>query len=381
VPALRLPGEHVAGHLAVDVGVVVGDVAGGAVAETVAAQHAGDPVAPHRGLVAVSQTVRGQASHERRPAAFGHLLGLRAVDAVALLRAAVAANPGGNRPGLASALDNLGRLLGKVGRPTEGLTAAEDAVAIRQALAVASPGRYRPALAASLENLAVAFSRLGRDVEAVTAIEDGVAIRRDLAAASPDHYGLDLAASLTSLSLLLLDVGRDAESDTAAKEASAIRHDVNFAKVERIMRELASLSKVADELRASGKDTEGVPAETLAEPDASSYAALDGEGAAAGGIDRGGLVGVEAGEAGQGDIEAVGGGGAAEGDQTAGEEEEQDSGSQALAGELAPSGSVEHRVDQQADVPVVDAGDGLAEANRDVAGETGGESEHPAFPT
>jgi hypothetical protein len=53
VPAPRLSREHVADHLAVDVGVVVGDVAGGTVAEPVTAQHAGDPVAPHSGLLAV----------------------------------------------------------------------------------------------------------------------------------------------------------------------------------------------------------------------------------------------------------------------------------------------------------------------------------------
>jgi hypothetical protein len=38
MPSLRLGGEHFGDHLVIDVGVVVGDVAGGAVAEAVAAQ-------------------------------------------------------------------------------------------------------------------------------------------------------------------------------------------------------------------------------------------------------------------------------------------------------------------------------------------------------
>jgi tetratricopeptide (TPR) repeat protein len=231
--------------------------------------------------------------------------------AIALFRVAVAANPGGNRPGLADALDNLGRLHGKVGRPADALTAIEEAVAIRGDLAAANPDRYRPDLANSMNNLAVAFSILNRPAEALTAIEEAVAIRRELAAASPDRYRPGLADALVTLGLLLVDVGRRAESDTAIEEAFAIRRDLNVAKLERIVQEIPDMIKLADKLRALDKDPEGVRAETLAEPDASSHAALDGEDAAADGIDQGGVVGfgpvgVEAGEPGQGDVEAAG---------------------------------------------------------------------------
>ena len=68
------------------------------------------------------------------------------------------------------------------------------------------------------------------------------------------------------------------------------------------------------------------------------------------------------------------------GDQAAGAMEEQGSGSRALAGELTSSGGMEDCLDQQADVAVVDAGDGLAEADRDVVGEAGSESENSPFP-
>jgi hypothetical protein len=159
-------------------------------------------------------------------------------------------------------------------------------------------------------NLAIALSGLGgRDVEAVTAMEEAVAIRRDLAAADPDRYRPGLADALVILSLLLVDVGRRTESDAATAEASAIRRDLAAAKVERIMRELPSLLKLADELRALDKDAEGVRAETPAEPDASSHAALDKENATPDGLDQGGL---EAGEAGRGDVEAVEGTGVAD---------------------------------------------------------------------
>jgi hypothetical protein len=50
-------------------------------------------------------------------------------------------------------------------------------------------------------------------------------------------------------------------------------------------------------------------------------------------------------------------------------------------GELAPSGGVTDRADQQGDVAVVDAGDRLAEDDRDAAAEAGRHAEHPPFPT
>src|SRR6266542_3535202 len=81
LPPPRLAGQHFLDHLVGDVGVVVGDVARGAVAEAVTAQNPGDPVAAHRRLVAVPQAVRCQARNERRPRAFGQLLGLRPVHA------------------------------------------------------------------------------------------------------------------------------------------------------------------------------------------------------------------------------------------------------------------------------------------------------------
>jgi hypothetical protein len=177
----------------------------------------------------------------------------------------------------------------------------------------------------------LALSRLGRDVEAVTAIEDAVAIRRDLAAVSPDRCLPDLAGALTTPSFLLLDVGRRAESDTATEEAGAIRRDLNLAKVEYTVRAIRSLGSLADGLRA-GKDVEGVRAETLAEPDASSRVALDRQDAA-GSVVGFGLVGAEADEAGQGDVEAVGGadvaddhGGGADPDMALGQQVAEDGG-------------------------------------------------------
>jgi hypothetical protein len=52
----------------------------------------------------------------------------------------------------------------------------------------------------------------------------------------------------------------------------------------------------------------------------------------------------------------------------------------ALARELASSGGVTDRLDQEAGVAVVDTGDGLAELDGRPVGEACGEAEHSAFP-
>jgi len=44
-------------------------------------------------------------------------------------------------------------------------------------------------------------------------------------------------------------------------------------------------------------------------------------------------------------------------------------------------GSVEDRFDQEADVAVVDPGDGAAELDGDISGEAGSEPEHPLLPS
>jgi len=60
------------------------------------------------------------------------------------------------------------------------------------------------------------------------------------------------------------------------------------------------------------------------------------------------------------------------GDQSAGAEDEQGSDGKALAGELPLPGGVEDGLDEQGEVTVVDAGDGLAEADGHLVGEAGG---------
>ena len=61
LPAFGLSCEQFVDHLAVDVGVVVGDVGRPSVPEPLTAQHARYPVAAHRGLVAVPEAVRCEA--------------------------------------------------------------------------------------------------------------------------------------------------------------------------------------------------------------------------------------------------------------------------------------------------------------------------------
>ncbi|MFF2751347.1 hypothetical protein ACFVVA_38155, partial [Kitasatospora sp. NPDC058048] len=129
------------------------------------------------------------------------------------------ANPDAYLPNLAMALNNLSNHLGEVGRPAEGLAAAEEAVGHYRTLAEANPDAYLPNLGTSVSNLSNHLGEVGRRAEGLAAAEEAVTIRRTLAEANPDAYLPDLAASVNNLSKHLGEVGRPAEGLAAAEEA------------------------------------------------------------------------------------------------------------------------------------------------------------------
>ncbi|MEV6124333.1 hypothetical protein AB0M23_28135, partial [Streptomyces sp. NPDC052077] len=69
-------------------------------------------------------------------------------------RALANANPDAYLPNLATSLNNLSNRLGEVGRPAEGLTAAEEAVSHYRALAKANRERFAADLRRSLDVVA-----------------------------------------------------------------------------------------------------------------------------------------------------------------------------------------------------------------------------------
>ena len=92
---------------------------------------------------------------------------------------------------LASALSNLGVLLGAVGRRAEALAPTEEAVKVYRDLAKSNPA-FLGDLARALNNLGVRYSDLGRRGEALAPTEEAVKIRRELAKSNPAFLGLSL---------------------------------------------------------------------------------------------------------------------------------------------------------------------------------------------
>jgi len=82
---------------------------------------------------------------------------------ITLYRQLAADNPAAYRADLAMALNNLGDLLGDLGRYQDALAAAEEAVALRRALAVNNP-TYQADLATALNNLGNRLHDHGRDL-------------------------------------------------------------------------------------------------------------------------------------------------------------------------------------------------------------------------
>ncbi|MFN7931987.1 MAG: tetratricopeptide repeat protein [Bryobacteraceae bacterium] len=184
---------------------------------------------------------------------------LSAQEAVAIFRDLTKEKPDAYLPDLASALNNLGNILGDLGRVEDALQAAEDGVEIRRKLAAARPDAYLPDLAMSLNNWGIRLIAVGHGEDALRAAEEAVGIYRKLAAARPDSYLPALATSLNNLGNWLSAVGRAEDALRAAEEAVGIYRKLAGVRPDAFGADLArSLAVVSMCLTQLGRFAEAV---------------------------------------------------------------------------------------------------------------------------
>jgi tetratricopeptide (TPR) repeat protein len=145
---------------------------------------------------------------------------LEAVDAIERSTLALATLPDEDLPSLARALLNLGSVYGDVGRHTDAISPYERAARILTALAAEDDG-FRHQLAMVLESLGVGYDQVGRTEEAVTTSERAVALFDILASEDPAGRP-DLAKALDALGNRYSNAGRDAAALAATERAVAL---------------------------------------------------------------------------------------------------------------------------------------------------------------
>jgi tetratricopeptide (TPR) repeat protein len=124
---------------------------------------------------------------------------------------------------LARGRDNLGRILGILGRHAEAREQGEAAVAIWQALASARPDvlDYQHALSASYNSLGLALQVAGEPARAAEAYRKAIGLLTALAAARPDvpGYRAELAKTYGNLAPAFRALGRVDEAVEATRES------------------------------------------------------------------------------------------------------------------------------------------------------------------
>lgn len=129
-------------------------------------------------------------------------------------------------PALARALNSLGGLRFEDDQAA-GRAAVVEAVAIRRELVKADPGTQLPGLAAALNNLGFLSLRQRDLATARTSLAEAVSIRRGLAAEAFHDHGTTLLRSLNNLVFVLFDEGPTRQSElldaTAQARATAER--------------------------------------------------------------------------------------------------------------------------------------------------------------
>lgn len=141
--------------------------------------------------------------------------------------------------GLASSLSYSSRVLTKLGRPGDGIEAAEEACRIMRRLAAANPAAYEPDLASTLKALGNCLTGLKRDAEALGAVREAAEICRRLATVNPSSCDPDLAVTLADLGNLLLKLGWDDEAINVRYEALAVARRLDAADHARYRMDLA----------------------------------------------------------------------------------------------------------------------------------------------
>ena len=105
-------------------------------------------------------------------------------EAVELYRRLAKENAEAFTPDLAASLNNLGAMLGALGRREKALEATQEAVELRRRLAKENAEAFTPDLAASLNNLGNMLGALGRREKAIEAAQAGEGERWGLHARS-----------------------------------------------------------------------------------------------------------------------------------------------------------------------------------------------------
>jgi tetratricopeptide (TPR) repeat protein len=109
---------------------------------------------------------------------------------------------------LAGALQGLGTVLGRLGKPKRGLAAIQESIVIHRRLSKTDPGAHLPNLALTLISLGIRMLELGWAEQAVAALEEAVAIHRQLAEVNPDAHLRNLAIALCALAGALAQLGQ-----------------------------------------------------------------------------------------------------------------------------------------------------------------------------
>ncbi len=155
-----------------------------------------------------------------------------------------------SRIALASGLYNLSATFWELGRFADALDAIDGAIALHRRR---DDPRRRPDLAAALHNLATILSDLGRGEEAVEVQEQSIELRRELAAERPEAFAPELASSLHNLGAFLAELGRLEDAIEPTRKAVALRRRLVAERPRIFEADLASsLHNLGNRLRQLG---------------------------------------------------------------------------------------------------------------------------------
>jgi tetratricopeptide (TPR) repeat protein len=183
-------------------------------------------------------------------------------EAVEAYRYLVPLQPVAYLPGLGRSLDQLARVLSRLGHQHHeaALTASQEAVGIFRDLEQRRPGKFLADLAASLNTQGNAFLNNKRYKAAVTATQEAAEIFRRLAQTEPERFLPDLAGTLMNFGTALYsDLWRRQEMLTALREGANIFRQLAKGKPDTFLPRLAgSLEDLGWFLSWSGEDNEAV---------------------------------------------------------------------------------------------------------------------------
>lgn len=142
-------------------------------------------------------------------------------QAVCLFRRLAEKGAGAYKSELAASLLVQAKVLAETGRHSKALEAAREAAKLHQERPVANPSRW-PRLAIALESLAKYEGNLGQFTQALAHISQAVNLYRQLSARQPETYEPLLAVALNNMASRLSAAGQFQEALSRSFEATAI---------------------------------------------------------------------------------------------------------------------------------------------------------------